>query len=203
MKHIFMAVISLFLAAAAAAQENYRVSTGDTLSIEVLEDSQLNRSALVLPDGTINFPFAGSVRAAGRTVGEIQAAITDGIAGNFAAQPTVFVTVSGVQPRPPAATTGAAPAAVTIDIYITGEVGSPGVKPVKPGTTFLQAMAQSGGFTQFAATKRLQLRRLGGSGRPQVHTINYRALSNGAALSQDIVLMEGDVILVPERRLFE
>ena len=33
--------------------------------------------------------------------------------------------------------------------------------------------------------------------------LDYRALSDGARLSQDIRLIEGDVILVPERRLFE
>jgi polysaccharide export outer membrane protein len=36
-----------------------------------------------------------------------------------------------------------------------------------------------------------------------VSEVDYRAISRGAALVRDVELIEGDVILVPERRLFE
>ena len=91
----------------------------------------------------------------------------------------------------------------TINIFFVGEVNEPGVRAVEPGTSFLQAIAQSGGLTQFAATKRLQLRRTNDSGQQSLVTINYRALSRGAQLEQDVIMVDGDVILVPERRLFE
>lgn len=201
MKFLFMALLSLTLAATSAfAQSSYRIQGGDVISIEVLEDNSLNRSLLVLPDGTVNFPFVGSVRVAGRTSGQVEQAISSGIAGNFATTPTVFVSVSSVTvPEGPAAVLGE-----TMNIFFTGEVNRPGLTLVAPGTTFLQAIGQSGGFTRFAATKRVQLRRTGRqSGQPQIFTINYRALANGASLANDIVLREGDVILVPERRLFE
>ena len=85
-----------------------------------------------------------------------------------------------------------------------GEVGSSGMIEVKPGTTFLQALSQAGGLTPFAATKRLQLRRTDPVTRAQkVYRVNYRAIMDGAALNRDISLIEGDVIVVPERRLFE
>ena len=54
------------LAGAAAAQSDYRIQPGDTLQIEVLEDPNLNRSVLVLPDGSISVPLVGTVRAGGR-----------------------------------------------------------------------------------------------------------------------------------------
>jgi len=186
----------------AAAQSGYRLKSGDTLTVEVLEDSQLNRSLLVLPDGNINVPFAGEIRASGRTVSQVRDAIAQSIASNFASTPTVFVSVSAL--RPVIRGTSAPPAPVTINIYVTGEVAAPGLKAVAPGTTFLQAMAQSGGFSNFAATKRVQLRRTNpATGAQKIYTINYRALSRGAAQSRAIFLQEGDVILVPERRLFE
>ena len=56
------------LAGVATAQSNYRIQPGDTLQIEVLEDANLNRSVLVLPDGSISFPLAGTVKAGGRSV---------------------------------------------------------------------------------------------------------------------------------------
>lgn len=205
MKKVLLAIFGfVLLAGAAAAQSDYRIKSGDTIAVEVLEDQQLNRSLLVLPDGTVNFPFAGTIRAGGQTVDEVRQAIASGIAGNFASPPTVFVTVSGLRPEPPpvAGAAGVAATGPVIGIYFLGEVKTPGRQAVAPGTTFLQAVALSGGFTPFAATKRIQLRRTV-EGVPKVYSINYRALSNGAALAQDIVLQEGDVILTPERRLFE
>ena len=203
MKYLLTALIGLaVMTVSVMAQSNYRLRSGDTITVEVLEDAQLNRSLLVLPDGSISFPFAGEIQAGGRTVGEVRSAITQGIASNFANTPTVFVTVSSLRPVVPSTAAPAAPA--TIDIFFTGEVGAPGPKSVAPGTTFLQAMSLSGGFTNFAATKRVQLRRTDpATGAQSVFEINFKALSQGAKLDRAIFMQEGDVILVPERRLFE
>lgn len=203
MKYFLVAFWGLVLAATSAlAQSNYRIVPGDTVSIEVLEDSSLNRTLLVLPDGSLNFPFAGSVRVAGRTVSEVERTIAGAIASNFATPPTVFVTVASVVNTPEEE-----PLEVpeeTISVYFTGEVNRPGLIPMAPGTTFLQALAQSGGFTRFAATKRVSLRRTNSlTGQQQVFTINYKALADGAVVSRPVILQDGDVILVPERRLFE
>ncbi|MGD1882794.1 MAG: polysaccharide biosynthesis/export family protein [Paracoccaceae bacterium] len=201
MKHILIAFWALLsMTGLAAAQGNYLISPGDQLTIEVLEDNTLNRSVLVLPDGSVSFPFAGSVQVAGRTISQVQRAITARIATNFASPPTVFVTVSGL--TVPAEEL--LEADETINVYFTGEVAAPGIKPLLEGTTLLQALAQTGGLTQFAATKRIQLRRMDlHTHKQELYTINYKALSDGAAFARDIVLKDGDVILVPERRLFE
>jgi len=201
MKYLITALLALVAATTlATAQSRYQISPGDRLSIEVLEDPALNREALVLPDGRLSFPFAGTVVAAGRTVEEVETALEGAIAPNFASAPNVFVTVQSAE----GSLAGDLPAALpTITVYMMGEVESPGAKDLLPGTTFLQAMALTGGMTRFAAQNRVQLRRPLAGGRSQVVEINFRALSNGAALSRDIVLGEGDVILVPERRLFE
>lgn len=205
MKYLLSALLGLVLATAqVAAQSGYRIKTGDTIAVEVLEDTQLNRQVLVLPGGTIDFPYVGTVKVAGRTASQVQSSIAAGIASQFANTPTVFVSVSQLRPvvRSTASTAPAAP--VTIDIYFTGEVASPGIKQVAPGTTFLQAMAQSGGFSNFAATKRVQLRRTDpATGLQTTQIINYKALSRGANLGSEVYVQEGDVILVPERRLFE
>lgn len=201
MKSVLLALVALVFSTAAFAQAAYQLRAGDQLAVEVLEDPSLNRTLLVLPDGTVNFPFAGAIRASGRTADEVARAITAGIASNFTSEPTVFVTVAGL--RPPAAPTAPAAPAV-IDVFMMGEVGSPGVKQLEPGTTFLQALAATGGFTKFAAEKRILLRRTDPvTGRNGVFQINYKAIAAGAALSHDIVLKDGDVIIVPERRLFE
>lgn len=195
-------VVSVATATLALAQGgNYNVRVGDTLRVEVLEDSSLNRNVLVTPDGKISFPLAGTVRSAGQSVGQIERSLTSRLAPNFANPPTVFVSVVGIPERP---TTQVDEGPEMIVVYIVGEVAQPGPKEVRPGSTVLQLLSQSGGFTQFAATKRLQLRRKdSATGRERLYKINYRAISQGAGLTTDPVLREGDVLLIPERRLFE
>lgn len=202
MKSVLFAFVGLLLAASMSlAQSSYRVKSGDTLAIEVLEDASLSRNVLVLPGGTFDFPFAGTIRASGRTPEQIRAAIVAGIADNFATSPTVFVSVASLRPREEPLEP---PEPETISVYFLGEVNTPGLRPVEPGTTFLQAISQAGGFTPFAAKKRVQLRRTNpNTGAQSVSVINYKALSRGQGLTRSIRLQHGDVILIPERRLFE
>lgn len=187
----------LSIASMAWAQANYRVQPGDMLAIEVLEDPSLNRSTTVLPDGNFSFPFAGTLRAGGQTVPQIESLIRSAIASNFASPPTVFVSVQPLEREDE-------DDGDLINIYLLGEITTPGLIELDTGSTILQAIAVAGGPSRFAATKRLQLRRTDKrTGQQSVTTINYKALSEGAALSRDIVLRDGDVILIPERRLFE
>lgn len=201
MKTFLFAIAAMIFATSAFAQSGYTIRAGDTLSIEVLEDATLNRSVLVLPDGTISFPFAGTVQAAGRTTAAVDSAITAGIGSNFASEPNVFVTVESLNPTAATRSTGTGG---TMRIYLMGEIATPGEKRMRRGTTLIQALAETGGFTNFAAKKRIVLRRTDRrTGKQSVRTINYKAIADGAAIGQDVVLRDGDVIIVPERRLFE
>lgn len=180
----------------AEAQSAYRVRTGDTLEVQVLEDPSLDRAVRVLPDGRISFPFAGTLRAAGLTVPQIERNIRIAISSNFASEPNVFVFVVPEEREPLEPQ--------IINIYLLGEFNTPGLAEMPPGTTLLQALSMGGGMTRFAATKRVQLRRTDPkTGIQSAHKINFKALAEGAALNNDIVLKDGDVILVPEKRLFE
>ncbi len=189
---LFGFFVMMLIAVAAQAQSNYRIKSGDTLSIEVLEDNSLNRSTLVLPDGSISFPLAGSISAGGRTVDQVKTDLTNALTSNFAAPPTVFVSVGAVAVPAPAAATVPA----TQEIYVTGEIANPGKLDATPGITILHAIAQAGGLTRFAADKRIQLRR-----GDQIFLYNYR--TNGGGIPGSTVLAPGDVIVVPQRKLFE
>lgn len=195
MRHVLTALLALLLGApmALAQAAGYRIQEGDTLAVTVLEDDTLNRQVLVLPDGRVSVPLAGSVTAAGQTVEAVERAIADRLASNFAVRPNVFVSVVSVIEE-----------VDTFPIFVLGRVGAPGVREVEVGTTMLQAVALAGGFDRFAATKRIQLRRADpATGQEQLFVFNYNAVERGAAIQSMITLREGDVILVPERRLFE
>ena len=195
MRSIVLAFLCVLLAVpmAFAQSAGYRIQPGDSLAITVLEDDTLNRQVLVLPDGRISVPLAGSVTAAGRTVDAVENSIADKLASNFAVRPSVFVSVTGVSD------TGE-----TFPIYVVGKVESPGEHEARIGTNLLQAIALAGGFDRFAATKRIQLRRTDAStGQERLYLFNYDAVERGGAIQSMITLREGDVIVVPERHLFE
>jgi polysaccharide export outer membrane protein len=195
MRKLLLAALVLLTSAplAWAQAAGYRIQPGDQLAIAVLEDDTLNRTTLVLPDGRISVPLAGSIQVAGRTVDAVEANIADRLASNFAVRPSVFVSVTAVTEE-----------VETFPIYVIGQVGEPGQREVEPGTTLLQAIALAGGLDRFAATQRIQLRRSDPStGQERLYLFNFKAVERGGAIQSMITMREGDVIVVPERRLFE
>jgi polysaccharide biosynthesis/export protein len=190
-------VLSVATLGAAQAQDTYKVRPGDVLRVEVLEDGNLNRDTLVRPDGQISVPLVGSITAGGRTLSQIQADLAAGLAGSFATPPNVFVTIGTLAERQVG--TGVAR---TIAVYVIGESGAQGKVDVKPRTTLLQLFAQMGGFGPFAATKRIQLRRTAKDGSETVYNYDYDAILAGGS-GGTTRLQEGDVIIIPQRKLFE
>jgi polysaccharide export outer membrane protein len=199
LRRLVAALFLLPILALTASAQDYRIRSGDVLQIEVLEDATLNRSAIVLPDGQISLPVAGTVRVAGRSIADVQAELVSRLSSGFASPPTVFVTLSALAERP--AATASAPR--TIDIFILGAANSPGKIEVSPGTTLLQAIAQAGGLSPFAAKKRIQLRRVDKSGNEQIYKLDLDAIERGASAGGTTRLAKGDVIVIPQRKLFE
>lgn len=186
----------------AEAQSDYRIRSGDTLQIEVLDDPSLNRAVLVLPDGSFSFPFVGSLQARGQSVGQVQARLVAGLAPNFANAPNVVVSVASLAER-----VIAPPAPViepTIDVYVMGEVGGAGKREVSPGTTILQILAEAGGLTPFAAESRIELHRTDATtGQTAIYLYSRNGRGRGERIGSGTPLMSGDVVFVPSRRLFE
>lgn len=196
-------VVALVMAPAAWAQSSYRIQAGDVLQMEVLEDPSLNRSLLFLPDGSVSVPLAGTVKASGQTIDGLRSQIADALASNFATKPTIFLSVGQVAQSAASSSSAASATTPTIDVYAVGEVAKPGLIQVAPGTTLLQFLAASGGLSKFAAAKRIQMRRVDHkTGLESVYNFNYKSVQNGGK-APHIVLQDGDVIVVPERKLFE
>jgi polysaccharide biosynthesis/export protein len=196
--------LPLLCAGSAQAQTDYRIRPGDVLRIEVLEDNSLNRTALVAPDGRITLPLAGAIQASGRSVEDVMAQITSKIAGNFAATPNVYVGLEKLAERQASTGGSGVAAAAGLTVFVIGEAAKPGKVGVKPGSTLLQVFSEMGGFSKFAAKKRIQLRRMDKrTGVEAIYKIDYDAIEKGLSTSGNLKVVEGDVILVPQRSLFE
>jgi polysaccharide export outer membrane protein len=199
-------LLAAMVVPALAQEGGYLIRAGDVLRIEIIQDPGLNRSVLVSPDGRITMPLAGGLRASGKTVEAVQEELAARLTPNFATTPDVYVSIERIAERAASGGGGGgtARAAATIDIYVLGEGAKSGKFSVAPGTTVLQLFAEMGGFSKFAATKRIQLRRTDPkTGEETTYAINYDAIEQGTSRVGSTVLMKGDVIVVPQRKLFE
>jgi polysaccharide export outer membrane protein len=84
-------------------------------------------------------------------------------------------------------------------IYVTGEVGKPGMLPFikERGWTALKAVVAVGGFTQFAARGRATLIREEG-GRRVIIPIDFTDLMRNPEAGKDIPMKSGDILIVPQ-----
>ncbi|MEL6196273.1 MAG: polysaccharide biosynthesis/export family protein [Pseudomonadota bacterium] len=212
MRAVIAAIALLVLSAGIAsaqseAAEDFTLKPGDVLEVTVLEDANLNRSVLVRPDGRITLPIVGSVEAGGRTPEQLRGVIVSRLSRDFVTPPTVSVALSALGARNQLdeqerieGEFGELPG----QVFVVGQVGRPGGYEfdVEKPISILQAISLAGGPGPFAATKRIQIRRAGDTGE-QVFLYNYRDVEKGDPAQRPIILEDGDVIVVPERGLFE
>ena len=93
----------------------------------------------------------------------------------------------------------------TLNITVVGEVLRPGPHQLGPGSgggdrhpTVTQAIQTAGGITPTADIRRIQVRRLTRSGPEQLIDIDLWALLQDGDRYQDIVLQQGDTVVIPE-----
>ena len=189
-----IAVTCMTFMVTAASAADYKIRPGDTLRVEVLEDETINRDVLVGPDGRISVPLVGTVSVGNSTLGDAGRRLSSALAPNFAKAPNVLVSLRQLK--------RASGGTVSRKVYVIGEVNKPGYVDVDRNTTLLQALALAGGVTAFAASKRIQLRRITDGGET-VYNFNYERVVAGQSDVGTSKVLGGDVLVVPTRRLFE
>ncbi|SFI06845.1 polysaccharide export outer membrane protein [Albimonas pacifica] len=178
--------------------EPYKIRVGDRLQISVLEDPSLSTQVLVLPDGRISLPIAGSVFVSGRSTADVEAQLTRALASGFAVQPTITVSVAGLAPLAASSALEA-----PIRFYVMGAMNRPGAVESDREITMIEAIALAGGPSPFAATDRIQLRRRDADGVETVTTFDFERVEEGLPVTNNVVIEEGDVIYAPERGLWD
>ena len=89
------------------------------------------------------------------------------------------------------------------EVIVVGEVNAPGIILFAPGEqrTVMRAIFKSGGFTKFAKSKEVRLIRYGKDGSRSEQTINVSAVIDDGFLDQDVDLLPGDMLIVPQKML--
>jgi len=165
-------------AAPAVTDQEYRIGPQDVLQIDVWKEPEITRTIPVRPDGKISLPLLHDVQAAGLTAMQLAVNIRDGLT-KYLNSPQVTVTVTQINSR---------------RVFVTGEVNKSGALPLLPGMTVLQALASSGGFTQFAREKGIYILRTEDGKQAKV-PYYYKDVLKG--IKEDVPLQAGDVIVMP------
>jgi polysaccharide export outer membrane protein len=164
--------------AAPVDPKTYEIGVEDILFVHVWKENDLTRGVQVRPDGKITLPLIGDLQAAGRTPEQLTEDIVEALA-KFINKPVVTVSVSQVLSR---------------KYYITGAVNRPGQFSLVVPITVLEALTNAGGFGDFANTKKIRILRKDGT----TLYFNYKDVSRGKNLDQNIFLQNGDFIIVPD-----
>ncbi len=158
----------------------YLLGPEDVLEVIVWKNEALTKTVLVRPDGKVSLPLLGDMQAAGLTTSQLRDAIRERLI-EYKETPEVSVIVRGIN---------------SYAIYVLGEVTRPGKYRMKGDTTFLQAIAMSGGFTKFARLNKILLLRKEGGYEARTR-IRYKDVVSGKNPDGNVLLKRGDTIVVP------
>jgi len=171
---------------ATAASAEYVIGAQDVLQIDVWKETELSLNGVeVRLDGKISVPLINDVQAAGLTPTQLKDEITEKLK-DYVTEPQVTVIVARVGSK---------------NVYILGEVTREGAVPMLPQMRVLDALAIAGGFTPFAGKNHIKIIR-GHSANPAEFTFDYDRFVDGEDVAQNILLLPGDQIIVPQERPF-
>jgi len=170
--------------AAPGAEEEYRVSAGDVVSVRIWNQEAMSVSRTrVREDGKISVPFLQDVEVASRTPVELSTMLKAKLMA-FVVNPVVTVSVDEVHP---------------LRVPVTGEVARPGVYELERRAGVLAALAAAGGFSEFAHRDAIHVLRYHlplGERAPLRIRFSYRALAQGERPAASFRLRDGDVLVV-------
>ncbi len=160
---------------------SYTVKPGDTLTVSVWKEPDLQGPVLVRPDGMFSFPLAGQMDARNKTVAELQQELTTKLK-KYISDPVVTVSIQEIKGN---------------KVYVIGQVQKPGDFVVNPRVDVMQALSMAGGTTPFAALGDIMILRRTDNGQQQALPFKYTDVIRGRNLGQNIMLQAGDVVVVP------
>ena len=124
-------------AGAPLAEDLYKISPQDIISVAVVNEVDLTGDFEVSKDGTIKYPYLEYIPVAGKTVKEIETLLTNLLKDGWLVDPQVIVRVSLYSQKL---------------VYVMGQVNRPGQQSFSGQNemTLYRAISMAGGFTRIA-----------------------------------------------------
>jgi polysaccharide export outer membrane protein len=158
----------------------YTVNPGDLLTISVWKEPDLIRQVIIRPDGAFSFPLVGDIQARGRSIEDIQELLKQRLE-RYIPDPVVTVTVDQILGH---------------TVYVLGQVNRPGQFVAAANIDVMQALALAGGTSVFANLDKIKILRRVNKNLIAI-PFDYSDIEKGKRLNQNIMLIPGDVVVVP------
>lgn len=159
-----------------AVASDFVIGPEDVLGVLFWRETDMSGDVTVRPDGRITLPLLGDLQAEGMRPDalrdEIQQAAT-----KYLTDPNVTVVVRTINSR---------------KVFITGLVTNPGTFPLTGPRTVMQLISLAGGLQEYAKSEEIQVLR-----GAKAFRFNYKEVSKGKKLQQNILLQPGDTVVVP------
>jgi polysaccharide export outer membrane protein len=173
---------------------HYVIGPLDVLVITLWDQAETPGKFTVEADGSFTFPYIGRIQAAGLSLrqfeGELKKRLTD---GGFFKNPQVSVAVEQYRSQ---------------QIFVVGEVRTPGAYILTGEMTLIEALARAGSTTISAADEAVIVRPKSGTQRTgpvlpdnqavpsEIIKVDIKELQGGA-LGHNVALRDGDTLFVP------
>ena len=169
------------------------------MAIKVVNQDESNGNSVIDPQGDVTIQAVGRLHAGGKTLGEFEEIFRQKLA-EFLTSPKFTLGVM----TPTIEESG------TVEVTVTGAVGTPGVKRLTGKRTLLDLVADCGAQRPEASeiaqlTRKIEKgmiplpgAKLDPSGLFSVANVNLRTLSTPAGQRRNIELEHGDVLTVPQ-----
>lgn len=162
-----------------ASENPYRVGVSDVIAIDVEGYKEYSTTATVLPDGTIPYPYLGSIYVSGKTLSEIKNEITKKLGEGYIQSPVVIVSLrSSASKR----------------VYLYGEQS--GYLQFEEGLTLGKAVILKGIDRELFDIK---IRRKKGSAHSDIN-VDIKRIMDG--VKEDIPLKPDDILIIKSKESF-
>jgi protein involved in polysaccharide export with SLBB domain len=162
---------------------DYTIGSGDLMNVLVYGEPDLTAIVRVSNEGFIELPMVGKVRACGSTAPELKERIEARLKEGYLVNPDVQIILQEYKQDV---------------VHLMGQVATPGPYRITHANTLMGTISKAGGFTPIAKRKKVKIIRKENGGS-KVFFVDTTAITQEGRLQDDVLLMPGDVIIVPER----
>lgn len=164
--------------------EEYKIATGDVVSITVYGQPDLETKSRVDSAGEITFPLIGNVKISGISENEAVKKITALLEKDYLVNPQVSIFIQEYHPK---------------KVFVMGFVNRPGEYELfkDRDTTVIEAITMAGGFKEGAAQNGTKIIRKENDTQTTI-PVKITDITQKGKKEDDVPLKPGDVIFVPE-----
>lgn len=183
---LFFNTLPVFSLEGAGEGKEYFIEAGDVININVFPAQEFSKEVTVQPDGNIEIPLLGSMKAQGMKPGELEKVLTAKFS-KYVSNPSITLNVRKFSSSRVAA---------------IGQVLHPGYYDYREGMRLLDLLAQAGGHQDYARNAKVRIFRKvkleGDKVSEQVIQADLEKVLAGD-MEKNVLLASGDIIYIPRK----